>query len=952
MKKIITLQIPMFILLSSGILFSQDHLVISEIVVTPTAGEFIEIYNPTSVSMDLTNYYITDGIFSGDPHPDYVNIVDSTDTPFGSDFLARFPAGSSIDPGEYQVIALNSDFSTQYGFDPDYEMSPNGVDDGDAIPDMLNGGSGIGSNPGLSNAGEVVILFAWDQVSDLVQDVDIALWGDKDEAVDKTGVKKDSKTDADTDSTEYNADTAIADQSVIDTGAHTFGMSWQRMDTEVGETSTGGNGITGHDETSEDVAAAFTEDTPTPGSKLVQIVNVTFQLNTSTNLDTLNENHFVEIRGAWNGQTGPVLPGGKTIDWSSASDLELTNVGGDYWSITFEMEPEDTLNYKFWTGFDPDNGTTPDGGWEGPFNPSNGIDTDTRTFISGNSDSTLDIQYYHPAGPKVDQYWRPFETKPDTVAIYFRVNMGGVTEGQEFDPAVNGPVVVRGGPPVGNIGWDDAVALELAREVASVDSGSFWSGVAYVPKDSITIGNKQEYKFFIRNKGTIDWEGDPNRSFIYTANLVNASMDTTLHWDYFDRRAPVGKEPVEAIITFRVSTEALEQLEFFDRGVGDEIKVIGPKGWSVVVGQPDDFIDMNFIPALQEWTASEPFTLIPGTPIAYKYFVRWDSSRIDPNSPNFIPNLVIRGLNDENEDSGWEEPSVTGGGNRVYVFTSDPQQSPEGDFGFDRAFFNSVPGNAAFSTPMIITWNVDMTPATDPAKNTLGPLFRPGTDSVWVQFDGSLFALSQGFRTFGERSILLKDPDGDMIYSADFVVDPPAWYQLGFILAYSTDTPGSYITNGGGTATGRRYYQFVRPDAILEDLTTVWPSEFVLPVIEWKQEDLPFEQPPDLTTPTSVESRDQGIPRTFALEHNYPNPFNPETTIRYQVAQTANVQIKIYNLMGQVVKTLVDKKQNPGNYKVVWQGDNDQGHSVSSGVYFLKMKAGGFNQTRKMALIR
>ena len=699
-----------------------------------------------------------------------------------------------------------------------------------------------------------------------------------------------------------------------------------------------------------------------------QTVNVTFTVNTSTNLDTLGENGVVQIRGALlagDGQTtrdGDILPGGGNIGWSSASSLVLENIGGDYWRGTFELNADDTLTYKFWTGFDLDNGTHPDGGWEGPFEFSHGLDRDTRILIVGNSDTTLPVQFYHPGGgnPAVDEFFRPFKSKSDTLSIYFRVNLGGITEASLFDPAVNGPAGIRGNPETsgGFFDWG-TTNVTLSREENSVNGGSFWSGVAYIPKDSVTAGSVQKYKFFIENNGGIDWEGNVNpnspggdRILPYTTTLVNASMDTTLHWVYFDNQAPTGLIPVDATITFRVSTEALEGIGLFDRGVGDEINLIGPKGWSVVVGQPDDFIDLNFIPALQEWTVAEPFSRIPGSEIAYKYFVRWDSSRIDPSSPNFIPNLVIRGINDDVEDSGWEEPSIVGGGNRVYAYTNAPEQSPGGDFGFDRHFFNSVPANAFFTTPMTITWNVDMTPATDAATNTLGDLFRPGTDSVWVQFDGSLFALTQGFRTFGERAIELKDPDGDGIYSADYEVQPPAWYQLGFIIAYSTATPASFITNGGGSTTGRRYYQFVRPDAILGDLTTVWPSEFVLPVIEWKQEDLPFEQPPDLTQATSVADRGDNLPDRFSLVQNYPNPFNPETNIQYRVAQASQVEIKVYNLMGQLVRTLVDKQQPSGNYAIQWSGHNDAGRLVSSGVYFVKMKAGNFTKIRKMAFVK
>lgn len=699
-----------------------------------------------------------------------------------------------------------------------------------------------------------------------------------------------------------------------------------------------------------------------------QTVNVTFRVNTATNLDTLQESGFLEIRGSLNNATGAVLPGGKTIDWNATSDLELANVGGDYWQLTFEMEADDTLRYKFWSGHDSESGTTPDAGWEGPFNPSNGIETDTRTFISGSSDSTLDLQYYHPnLGVNVDQYWRPFEAKQDTVAIYFRVNMGGVTEAQQFDPDPNGPVVVRGGAPIGNPGWDDAVAVLLAREENSVDNGSFWSGTAYIPQDSITVGNNQEYKFFIRNMGEIDWESEDNRSFVYTESVTNVTMDTTLHWDYFDRRAPVGTEPVEASITFRVSTEALEQLEFtnaqgttklFDRGLGDEIKVIGPKGWDVQVGLPTSFIDMNFNPLLQEWTVAEPFTRIPGSDIIYKYFIRWDSSRVDPDSPNYIPSLVIRGLNDEgsNEDSGWEEPAVTGGGNRIYTYSATAEQAPQGDFGFDRAFFNSIPANGVISTPITITFNIDMNPAADAATNPDNELFRPGTDSAWVQFDGSLFALTQGFETFGSRDILLEDDDGDGIYTKEFEVATPAPYQIEYVIVYSTATPSTYVQHGGGDARGRRYYQFIHPTEVQPNQSgqfpiAVWPATFDLPIMEWKSEDLTVEDPPNLVTPTAVGDND-GIPNVFDLAQNYPNPFNPETSIRYQVANPSDVKIQVYNLMGQLVNTLVDRRQAQGNYTITWNGRNDRGQVVATGVYLLKMQAGDFTKVRKMAFIR
>lgn len=250
-------------LVISGEAHGGDHLVISEFCVTPTNGEFVEIYNPTGDPIDLSNYYLADYIRDNDN--DYINIVDSTDTGWWQDFLAHFPAGATIDPGGFQTIAMNDSFVSFYGIAPTYELTPDGVPDGDQIPDMVSAGAGgIGSQTGLSNAGESLVLFYWDGISDLVHDVDYVVWGDKVEAICKTGEMRDSKTDDDSDSTAYQPDTPIVDQAVVDADddgdpePHSNNMSAQRADpnSEAAEGQSGGNGITGHDETSEDLSVA------------------------------------------------------------------------------------------------------------------------------------------------------------------------------------------------------------------------------------------------------------------------------------------------------------------------------------------------------------------------------------------------------------------------------------------------------------------------------------------------------------------------------------------------------------------------------------------------------------------------------------------------------------------------------------------------------------------------
>jgi hypothetical protein len=98
----------------------------------------------------------------------------------------------------------------------------------------------------------------------------------------------------------------------------------------------------------------------------------------------------------------------------------------------------------------------------------------------------------------------------------------------------------------------------------------------------------------------------------------------------------------------------------------------------------------------------------------------------------------------------------------------------------------------------------------------------------------------------------------------------------------------------------------------------------------------------------SVES----TPTEFALLQNFPNPFNPETTIKYNVASGSNVSLRIYNVVGQVVRTLVAEQQNAGRYTVRWNGSDDRGVSVSSGIYFYQISAGDFSDVKKLMLLK
>ena len=112
-------------------------------------------------------------------------------------------------------------------------------------------------------------------------------------------------------------------------------------------------------------------------------------------------------------------------------------------------------------------------------------------------------------------------------------------------------------------------------------------------------------------------------------------------------------------------------------------------------------------------------------------------------------------------------------------------------------------------------------------------------------------------------------------------------------------------------------------------------------------------------TVLSVKNASSGIPTSFTLENNYPNPFNPSTTIQYGIAQASRVTVKIYSVLGQEVATLVNGVQGPSYYSVVWNGTNSRGTMASSGVYFYRIsavpvdgKSQTFMQVKKMLLMK
>jgi methionine-rich copper-binding protein CopC len=109
---------------------------------------------------------------------------------------------------------------------------------------------------------------------------------------------------------------------------------------------------------------------------------------------------------------------------------------------------------------------------------------------------------------------------------------------------------------------------------------------------------------------------------------------------------------------------------------------------------------------------------------------------------------------------------------------------------------------------------------------------------------------------------------------------------------------------------------------------------------------------PEIKTAALALSDGSTVPQTYALRQNYPNPFNPTTEIAFDLPAATRVSLVVYNVLGQEVRTLVDGQLDAGSHTVQWNGTNNAGQQVSSGIYFYRLSSDRFNDTKKMLMLK
>jgi hypothetical protein len=159
-----------------------------------------------------------------------------------------------------------------------------------------------------------------------------------------------------------------------------------------------------------------------------------------------------------------------------------------------------------------------------------------------------------------------------------------------------------------------------------------------------------------------------------------------------------------------------------------------------------------------------------------------------------------------------------------------------------------------------------------------------------------------------------------------------------------------------GTGTVARMYFKLQPGVNQLEIVPVetdWPNHFLAWYYNDESTGVTFVETlsPEVIN-GSFRLDGKAIPDSYGLEQNSPNPFNPVTDINYALPQAGDVKMTIYNVLGQSVRDLVNGYQEAGNYTVTWDGKDAFGKPVASGVYFYRIKAGDYEKTRKMMLLK
>jgi hypothetical protein len=490
----------------------------------------------------------------------------------------------------------------------------------------------------------------------------------------------------------------------------------------------------------------------------------------------------------------------------------------------------------------------------------------------------------------------------DSVDVTFQVNMSvKILEGT-FDPLTEEITV-----PGGFNNWLNEPPANSTKTMEDPDGDSIYTRTYKVGSNATYA-----YKF---NIGT-GWLGGAkeetnNRSVIVTtSNLVLPVV-------WFNNDSIVSIQ-ADGNILFEVDMSVMEEIGIFDN-VNDSLQVRGSfNGWS---GSDPAKSQMFQDPGnANKYFLNVPFVQVfTGDVQQYKFFV----NKADTN---------------DLWTDGYERPTVTGGGNRQEIYLGQSNQVA------GEEYFESVSPEWVIepSVNLSIIFSVDMRPAMD---GSIQPVpFNPAEDSLWWISEQPTFVRSQGWEDTNEMQVLLlEDADGDSIYSGTLDIMPPAFNSFIYRYGFYDVSAASWTFEPEGFSNFAYRVRYIGQNNPRSFPFSPWNC----PTDTWTNAEVKTDQEIDPYETLLGVGDDELVADKYELSQNFPNPFNPSTTIRFSIPEANLVSVKVFNLLGEEVTILINREMTAGIHEV-----NFNASALPTGVYFYTLRAGDFVTTKKMLLIK
>jgi len=435
--------------------------------------------------------------------------------------------------------------------------------------------------------------------------------------------------------------------------------------------------------------------------------------------------------------------------------------------------------------------------------------------------------------------------------------------------------------------------------------------------DSLTSGRTLNFKY-IYFHGGVQWESPTINTVGGNRTYFVPEQDSTTfsaYWSDVNPNIQLGT----GNINFTCDMSVMVRAGIFNTAVDSVLISAGFNGWTT--NSPTAWLNQDASND-SSYYITQAFTNAPYGDNPYKYYVH-------KHNPTGIDTIW---------KDGYERPVHWGGGNRETGFKGLANMDTMDYYdGIHPDWF--IP----HGTNLHVVFSVDMNPAMNGALQAIP--FDPVNDTLYWLSEEPAFARAEGWYrpADGHMRVLKLTAQGAGIYSGTLNVKDPSFNAFEYRYEWQKGSDGTWVTEPSGFDAFDYRVRYVGQDVASHFPKNPWN----MPKDTWTNSGVKTDQEKDpYTSLTGVKTISQN-PMTYSLSQNYPNPFNPSTKINFSIQKAGVVTLKIYNILGQEVATLVNYDLKPGAYSATFDASR-----LSSGVYFYTIHSGNFVQSKKMMLLK